>query len=342
MRSYDVAIDVTGRCDLSGQLRTVVTVHLPDDPHQLEGPVTVLFGFPGGGYGRRYYDIRALPGYSQAEHHTAEGLVFVACDHLGVGDSTQPDMLALTYENLAAANHATVAAVVERLRAGTVAGGAPAVDVSTLVGMGQSMGGCLLTVQQANHGTFDGVAFLGWSGLHTNFPAKDGGRDTFPMPSRGTDLRPIADRVLGAVAPDEDQLRFCFHWPDEPPELMEVDLAAYRPFGDIVRGDDRTPWGSTSTPPCAVTMMTPGAVAAEAAAIEVPVLVGCGERDVVPDPWAEPTAYRASGDVSIFVTPRMAHMHNFADTRANLWRRISAFARSVPVRLPAKEDASAY
>ena len=80
-------------------------------------------------------------------------------------------------------------------------------------------------------------------------------------------------------------------------------------------------------------MMTPGSVAAEAAAIDVPVLIGCGERDVVPDPWAEPTAYRASSRVSVVVVPRMAHMHNFARTREQLWRAVNHFATGVDARV---------
>src|SRR5581483_11986211 len=197
----------------------------------------------------------------------------------GVGDSSQPDTFELCYERLAAANHATATEVLSRLGAGD---GLPKVRVGAAVGIGQSMGGCLLTVQQGNHRTFDAVALLGWSGIETNFPARDGSRLRFPMPPRGTDLRPIAAQVLGVVAPDPDHYRFCFHWDDEDPALMEADLASYRPFTDVTRGDATTPWGSASVPACAVTMMTPGSVAAEAAAIDVPVLVACGERDVVP------------------------------------------------------------
>ncbi|MDT3441903.1 alpha/beta hydrolase [Pseudofrankia sp. BMG5.37] len=328
MRRYTVTVPVTGVTELPGELWTAATVCLPD---RLPESATVLFGFPGGGFGRGYFDIRTLPGYSQAEHRVAAGFVFVACDHLFVGDSGQPsDPLALTYENLAAANHATVQEIVARLSAGTLTAQIGPVRVARTVGMGQSMGGCLLTVQQANHRTFDGVAFLGWSGIYTNFPAPEGGRVTLPVPVRGTDLRPIADKVLGVVAPDEDQYRFCFHWPDEEPALVEADLASYRPFSGVVRGDDGTPWGSMTVPPCAVTMMTEGAVSAEAAAIEVPVLIASGERDVVPYPWAEPSAYRSSSDVSLLVVPRMGHMHNFARTRERLWERIAEFARGIP------------
>jgi pimeloyl-ACP methyl ester carboxylesterase len=325
MNRYDAAIDISGAdgVDLPGSLRTAVTVCLPD---RVDGGVAALFGFPGGGYGRRYYDITSLPGYSQAEHHTDHGFVFVACDHLGVGASSQPGPFDLTYENLAAANHATTTRVLEGLTTGTLIEGVDAIRIDGAVGMGQSMGGCLLTVQQANHETFDAVVFLGWSGIFTNFPSPDGTRATFPMPARGTDLRPVAADVLGVVAPDEDQVRFCFHWADVEPALVEPDVASYKPYSGVVRGDDSTPWGSATVPPCAVTMMTQGSVAAEAASIHAPVLVACGERDVVPDPWSEPTAYRSSGDVSVFVVPRMAHMHNFARSRERLWRRLDHFA----------------
>jgi alpha-beta hydrolase superfamily lysophospholipase len=322
-------VDITGQTSLAGVLEIATAIYLPDD---VTGPLTVLFGYPGGGFGRKYYDVQRQPGYSQAEHHTRQGYAFVACDQLYVGDSSQPDTIDLTFENLAEADHAAAVAVLAGLRAGTLAEGIGPIDVAKVVAMGQSMGGCLLTVQQANHATFDGVALLGWSGIFTNFPAPDGGRITYPMPPRGTDLRPIAHQILGVVAPDEDQFRFCFHWPDEEPELMEADLASYRPYSGVARGDETTPWGSATIPACAVTMMTEGAVAGEAAGIDVPVLVASGERDTIPDPWAEPTAYRGSPDVSVVVVPRMAHMHNFARTRTLLWDRIANFADGVRPR----------
>ena len=64
----------------------------------------------------------------------------------------------------------------------------------------------------------------------------------------------------------------------------------------------------------------------------MPVLVGSGEVDVVPDPWAEPTAYRRSRDVRVVVVERMAHMHNFARTREQLWRHVHHFATSITAR----------
>lgn len=328
MRTHHLSIDITGYAgapDTDGSLHTRVSVHLPDE---VVRHATVIFGFPGGGYGRGYYDIRAGDGYSQADFHTSRGHIFVACDHLGVGDSSLVDPLSLTYENLAAANHATSISVIDGLRAGTLIDDVAAITIERVVAIGQSMGGCLLVVQQGIHATFDAVALLGWSSLYTNFPAPDGSRLTYPMPPRGTDLRPFAD-MLASVAPDVEQFRFCFHWADADPALVEADMASYDPDSGVVRGDANLPWGSATVPPCAITMMTEGAVAAEAARISVPVLIACGEIDVVADPWSEPSAYSGSSNVSMLVIAEMAHMHNFAATRARLWHRLENFIADV-------------
>ena len=78
--------------------------------------------------------------------------------------------------------------------------------------------------------------------------------------------------------------------------------------------------------------VTPGGVAAEAAAIRCPVLVALGERDVLVDPRGEPRAYVSSPSVDLFICPRMGHMHNFAGTRDLFWRRIEAWADWVRAR----------
>jgi len=59
------------------------------------------------------------------------------------------------------------------------------------------------------------------------------------------------------------------------------------------------------------------------------VLVAVGERDVVPDPWMEPKAYKRSADITVFVCPTMAHMHNFASTRERFWTRLHSWGEAV-------------
>jgi pimeloyl-ACP methyl ester carboxylesterase len=76
-------------------------------------------------------------------------------------------------------------------------------------------------------------------------------------------------------------------------------------------------------------MVAPGTVATEAASITVPVFIGVGERDVVPDPWMEPKAFKSSSDISVFVCPRMGHMHNFAHTRREFWQRIHSWGAGI-------------
>jgi len=316
------SIDVSGSVDLDGRLETAVTLHLPETRCS---PLTVIVGYPGGGYARGYYDITRLPGYSQAAHHVAAGTVFVACDHLGVGDSSSVDPLELTLERLAAANHATATAVVDGLRDGTLVDGLGPLDVGAVVGIGQSMGGALLVVQQGTHHTFDAVAVLGY-GLRLSFPAPDGTRFTFAAPPRDAAPRAAPQASLAEVSAQHARLRYAFHADDEAPELVEADMDALE--GGVADAE-LPPWRARLAPPSATMTMGEGALAPEAAAIDVPVLIGCGERDLLTDPWREPEWYRGSSEVAVSVVAGMAHMHNFARTRARLWERIDRFVAGV-------------
>lgn len=115
-----------------------------------------------------------------------------------------------------------------------------------------------------------------------------------------------------------------FHFDDEPRDIVAADMVDYP-----TRRGELPVWGTATIPPSAMTMMSPGAVAPEAATITVPVFVGVGERDVCPDPMSEPKAYEQATDVTVFVCPRMSHMHNFASTRELLWARLHAWGDGV-------------
>jgi len=338
----DLTIDVTEAAGLGMPAHTAVTVFLPD--RVPDSPV-ICFAFPGGGYSRRYYsfDMPDGAGGGEAGFHTERGWIFVACDHLGFGDSTIPAGNALDLDNVAAANHATVSVVMERLEAGTLAEGVAPVSGATRLGIGQSMGGCFTIVAQGIYETFDGVGILGYSGIHTVVPTRPGTpASAWPWISRRSSLDnprvlnaaalAVADGVtLGgagsieqAAQAGEHPFRWCFHYDDEPADIVALDMAA-----SAGKADPLPAWRSATTPPCGVYMVAPGAVALEAAAIRVPVLVAVGERDVVPDPWMEPKAYRSASDVSVFLCPRMGHMHNFAHTRALFWQRIHSWGTGV-------------
>jgi pimeloyl-ACP methyl ester carboxylesterase len=320
----DLTIDVTEAVDLGEALHTRATVMLPD-PESLTDPPVVCFGFPGYGYSRGYYtfDMPGSSGGGQAGYHTDRGWIFVACDHLCVGESAMPSSMGdLTLERLAAANHATVTEVLRRLADGALADDFPAVSSPVVLGMGQSMGGCLTVVQQAHQATFDAIAVLGFSAIETILwmppDAPDIGAAYF-LRNSGAVVTTVG---AGAVSlePDADGLNALargFHYDDVPREVVLADMVDYP-----TRAGNVPTWGSATGPACSIWMTSPGVIAAEAAVVAVPVFVGAGERDVVPTPHEEPRAYRRSPDVSVAVYPRMAHMHNMASTREQLWLRL--------------------
>ena len=99
-----------------------------------------------------------------------------------------------------------------------------------------------------------------------------------------------------------------FFWDD-------VDLDTVRPDLDDfpTRNGNVPPWASATLPGAvSMTCLTPGAIAAEAAAVTSPVLAAFGQRDVCADPKGEPRAYLSANSVDLFICPRMGHMHNFA------------------------------
>jgi pimeloyl-ACP methyl ester carboxylesterase len=322
---HDIRVDVSDRVRALRPVEIAATVFLPQES-ALSGPPVVIFGVPGGGYSRGYYDMHfpGHGGYSQADYHTARGFVFVACDPVGVGDSTLLEPADITFELLAHTYDAAVREISARLAAGTLVAGFAALSHFVRIGIGQSMGGKITVLAQGLHGTFDGIAVLGASAIHTVLPqptkagyvaARDGHKlsrgATVDKQSVALSSRSIADFV------------YPFHWEDVPEDILRADMDGGYPQ----RRTPAPPFGSATIPPCAVTMMSPGVIAREAAAITVPVLVGVGERDTCPNPLAEPAAYPNSGDVAVYIVPQMAHMHNFASTRAQLWQLIEAWSR---------------
>lgn len=340
----ELDIDVTAQAELSRPAKTVATVYLPDVA-ALSRPLVVCFAFPGGGYSRGYFsfDMPGSSGGGQAGFHVRRGWVFVACDSLGFGDSTAPGGDVLTLDKIAAGNDATVTAVMERLSSGTLHSDFPALKGAVRLGIGQSMGGCFTIVQQGQRETFDGIATMGYSGIHTVVPSRPGTAPVaWPWLLRSAGLS--APKVLNQRALDraasqqldrpqsvetaagsgEHPFTWAFHWDDEPADIVSMDMQAG------IDGAPVPPWRSVPAPPsCGTMMVAPGAVATEAASITAPVLIAVGERDVVPNPWMEPSAFKSSNDVSLFVCERMAHMHNFADTRQRFWSRIHSWGITV-------------
>jgi hypothetical protein len=323
--SNEVFVEVPLTAMPSGRARIAATVFAPDP---LPASPTVVFALPGGGYARGYFDLHfpGHAGYSQAAHHVARGVVFVAMDHLGVGDSSTEANDSLRIEDIADANHAAVVEVLVRLRAGTLAAGLPALQPGFVVGTGQSMGGGVTIIMQGRHRSYDAIAPMGYSPVHTSLPQRDPalrelGKAIFAHFTRTTPLEQLSVPHTAERIPD---FLYPFHCEDVPRDIVEADLAGGYPVRE-----QPPRWGSATLPRCVVGMMGPGYVAAEAAAIDVPVFLGFGERDVSEAPSREPSMFPKSGDVTSYVVPDMAHMHNFASTRRLLWERSLDWIESV-------------
>jgi pimeloyl-ACP methyl ester carboxylesterase len=315
------------RIAISGGRHIAVTAVLPD-PRRFGG--AVIFASPGGGYSRRYWDLQ-LAGhqkYSEAEHHAAEGRVFIAYDHLGVGESSHDDLDSVSIEDIARANHEAVAQVEARLRKGTLHEAFPAVPRAAMIGIGQSMGGGVSIIMQARHRSFAAVAVLGYSAIHTVLPQREPEHVERGKAAYGFGRSAPADMLSVAEASAQViDFVYPFHWEDVPRDLLEADMAGGYPVRTTAPD-----FGSLTIPPCVVAMMSPGYVKDEAALIDVPLFLGFGERDTSPDPRAEPSAFPACDDITVAVIPRMAHMHNFAGTRALLWERLGQWADGVARR----------
>lgn len=302
----------------AGDWHLAATVHSPE---ALPRRAPIVFALPGAGYGRRYFDLPEA-GYSEGAHHARAGIVTVALDPLGCGESSVPSLDETDLATVAAAGAAAVRAILEGLERGCLAAGLAPLEPTCVVGVGQSMGGHVAVAMQADHRSFDGLAVLGGSVVRTTMPRPaDDEAPLLAAEETAADASPAeaAARAIAAV-----DWRWVFHWEDEPEALVEADFRGGMPVRRTA-----PPWGSLTTPGFVQSLLLPGAVAREAAAVDVPVLIAMGERDLCRPPAEERAAFRSARDVDVIVVPRMAHMHNFASTRHRLWRRLESFVARV-------------
>jgi len=326
-RSIEFALDVSQGLPLE---RAVIAGTLVA-PAKIAGSATVVCAFPGGGYSRRYYDLHhpELSGPSQAQWHAERGTVFVAFDPFGDGDGTSLEPEQRSLQLTVQAFDMGVRQLVDRLEHGTLHADLPALRVDGVVALGHSLGGMQLVAQQGRHGTFDAVAILGWSCQQTVVPSADGEENL--APHHGTDQTSLTDAWAGPLVDEIAHLRYAYHWDDVPEQLVSEDMSAGFPERTA---DPLPPWITRTFPPFAAICLEEGVVRDEASLIATPVYVACGERDVLPDIRHEATAFTRSTDISLFVIPNCAHMHNFSPQRHLLWDHLQLWIDGL--RLPGR------
>lgn len=304
LESYQVRVPAPGAAGQEWEV--AATLYFPRALSLASGP-DLLFLLPGAGYSRGYFDL-PVEGFSQAAYHAGRGNIVVTLDYIGTGESSLPEDA--TWADAAASTHNAVTYIAEELAQGRLLDGIGPVRWGALVGAGQSLGGHLIVATQAQHGTFKGIATLGSSIAGTAFPTRDGGKET--------DFTKV-DFAYG------------FHWDEVPAvdasttptdlaTLIGVDLAIGCPMRTAP-----APWASQTVPAYVGDILAGDTPKANAARVESPVLLIAGERDVTLSPEEEAAPFTNAAEVATFTLPESAHMHNFAQTREQLWKRLDTF-----------------
>lgn len=314
MMRTDHRIDVSAAVGRGVPLEVSITIVAPP-AEQLPDSPDVVVAIPGGTYHRRYWDLQppGRAGFSKAEYLAERGVVFVACDYLGGGDSTRPDdgdFIGL--ETQADAAHGVLIALRDELGRGTLTPSLPPIPDAMFVGIGQSLGGFITMIQQGKYDDYPAIGIFGASPLLIANTREQPDWSSMSASERRAWIMSENARQSGTPelpmyhgAP-RDQYRGIFHVPDVPDDLVAYDEAACHTLIPRMSGIDG---------------MTPGFAEPFAARITTPVFLAFGDIDVSADPRAEPTAYPGARDITTVVVPEMAHMHNFASTRQQLWDR---------------------
>lgn len=291
MPKFTLSLSVETAADFGEAIQIAATLALPESLP--DGPIDLLVCLHGGTYSRWYWDaqIDGWPEYSFVDHCLAQGKAVLALDALGMGDSSQPSPEdVLTPHVGAQAHHLALTAVLARIDAGEW-GADMAGRARRITGIGHSMGGMLTIVQQVAWASFDQIAVLGFTNI--GLAMSDEVRSAIGAQVAGP----------GYGAANRTAMRGYFHAADVPDAVIAAD-------------DARASLTPNSYGRLAI---MPGGVAAEAAAIGVPVYLHFADIDVSPDPHAEPAGYSGSRHVTLTILAEAAHCHNFASTRQQSW-----------------------
>lgn len=316
---HDLTFDVTAALPAGTAERALLSATIVADPSALPERPVVILAIPGGTYHRRYWDLQppGRDGYSKAAYLAERGIIFIATDYFGGGDSSRPadgDFIGLEVQ--ADVAHEVFLQVTERVSDGTLTDGIPPLPGAVFAGIGQSLGGFITMIQQGKYADYPGIGIFGASPFVIIGIRENPDWDAMSAAERRDWLLKANARQSGLAelpqyhgAPREG-FRHIFHVPDVPGDLFAYDENECHTLIPRMSGIDG---------------MTPGLARPFAERISQPVFLAFGATDVSADPRREPAGYPASSDITLVVIPEMAHMHNFAGTRRRLWDRFHAW-----------------
>jgi pimeloyl-ACP methyl ester carboxylesterase len=307
-RTVQVPVGADGAAPL-GVTTVTARIVLGRGPRRSARPV-VLCCFPGGGLSARYFE---LDGADMAAYLADRGFAVALIDHPGTGGSDVPDdPWTLRPEVVADVNAAAVRQVV---------GGLGFAD-PVVVGVGHSMGAMLVSYQQARHRLYDGVALLGYSGrgLPEVLTPEELAVAGEPDKARAALADLTRARFGRPLVPSASGISAMLTGPDLPAGLAGALRAARTSLLSL----------------CGLTSMIPGSQADVLAVVDVPVLLGIAEHDIVGPPHAAPAYLPGAADITLYVLARAYHNSNVAPTRDRLWDRLASWASALAEPLPGR------
>ena len=303
VRRHRLDLDVSA-AGVPGLGRLAADLVVPDGA--TEGPLLVCF--PGGGMSRRYFDLPEAAGeqWSMAAHLADRfGLAVAMVDHPAAGESDMPDDPWVLVPTLVA--DVDVVGLRSLL---AQCEGSDLWRATRLVGCGHSMGSMLMTRMQSRHRPFDAIVLLGYSGegLPDHVPAAalelvddvDGFESALPDLTRERFGAPL--RRSSGPASD-------FLAPDASPEARRVIESAST---DLLTMS-------------ALAAMTPHSANDAVEAIDVPVFLGVGERDIAGPPTTLVERLVAAPRVEAYVLSGAGHNQSISPRRAELWDAVGRF-----------------
>lgn len=319
--SHPVAFPVV--LDGIGEAHIAAWVFPPDGASDASLSSPWLLCVPGATYrGLAYYD-RQVPGfppaaYSMARFFALQGIGVVVIDLPGTGASrVDADGTLLTPAVVADALRQVAAQLRARLCSGTLLDRLPALDASRLllIGVGHSLGGCLLSQAQAAHACCDGLMLLGVPGRMGDMQA--------PFPGTGMP----ADEMMGLWLAQTEH-GYVGQMPAALHSSVRVPL---RPFFSsssvpdaLIAADEAD---AVPIPLGLLAVMQDAVIARAARRIACPLLLAFGGAvDVTDLPHAEPAAYPAACSITLVVVPGAAHCATFEPGRVTLWQQMAAWA----------------
>jgi pimeloyl-ACP methyl ester carboxylesterase len=278
----------------------------------------VFFCLAGGKCSTGYFDLRpdGIDGYSMAAHLVEHGQIVVAFDHLGIGASSGvEDIMRVTPWVAAAANDKAHRYVLEALRSGTVTPDILPLDSTVAIGVGHSMGGMLLCIEQANFAFFDAIATFGHGGDGLpGFLTEDELHWTPDLPDAEGRLVELTRIRADAEPQTSHRLLPGSFLPRDLPDSVRA--AFVKQQTDLLLT-------------CGLMSMIPGGTDREKSSVTTPVFLALGDHDLTKDLTGSVAHYSASPDITLYVLYDSPHCHNQAHTRVELWNRLLGWACSL-------------